>query len=344
LSSETRLPVLLKRARHIAILHHWDADGIASAATIIHQAERQGARCTNATPRIGDYSNPLDQAAALDSEKPDILLGLDLAVSTETLDAISHRVSATLAWVDHHSLPPRPTGAVRLYHPSTTGLDEGSSNAWFLSQLLGLPPSILAAIGTCGDLGRNLASSTALGPVERIASSVGVTVEALLRITDMVDANYRTNREEDVRRAPWILAERMDDPASLLEVDSWLANKEAVDKEFAKAMISDEQKRGEVVVKTISTDMHLTSLVARTTAKALRGKAKAVIVRNVSPANAPFYVRATAPGLDLAPLIEVGRSMGCSAGGKPEVVGMVVPRNQLEAVTETVLTALEALL
>ncbi len=341
MSSETAMADSLDRARHIAIIHHWDADGIASAATIIDRAKRRGIRCTNAIPRIGDYADLVTPAASLDSAGPDLVLGLDLAVSAETLEAIRSKISSALMWVDHHSVPPRRTRGVEYYHPSNSGLEGVDSNASFLARILDPAPPILAAIGTCGDLGRTLLSHPAMDDVRRTLSSLGLSFDILFEITELVDANYRADRPGDVRSAPWMLAERLDSPRRMMGVKEWRANKDAVDGEIHRVMASSETRRRDVLVKTISTPMHLTSMVARAAAILAPDEVKAVIVSNVHPHDCPFYVRAARPGIDLTGLIDLGRSLGYSAGGKPEAVGMVVPCNQVEDLTEKVLRFLE---
>lgn len=342
MSNNNRLTDLLGEADRIAILHHWDADGISSATQIIEWARARNIECINRTPPIGNYTDYTSQIRKLARRKPNIILGLDLASTKAAMRDMAASVSTKLAWVDHHSNPPDPPEQIAFYHPANTESEEVMySNSWFLSSLLGNLPGLPAAIGMCGDLGHRLRSIPIHQAIARITSAHGITIQELFTITDLIDSNYRADSKREVEDAPWTLVENLQRPRQLLEIQTWQANKEAVDQELERLMAASSKQRGNILIKTINTKMHLTSIVARKASLANHGDIKAVIVQNLERENTPFYIRRTRSDLDLTPLIDLGRSQGYSAGGKPEVVGMIIPRNHIPDITERVIEYLE---
>ena len=341
--TNANLPLVLARARRIAIIHHWDADGIASAAMMINWANERGIECANAAPPIGDYSDYASTVSGLGAWKPDVVvLGLDLAVTGSALQSLARQSSPSrLVWVDHHSNPPSPPEGPVFLHPSFIPADHPPSNAWFLAKLLSIPPGLLGSIGTCGDLGRTIASHPVAAQIAETAFELGLTLDQLLSLADLIDSSYRVGSHPDVEKAPRTLAQNAGHVEDLLNNKTWRANKLAVDREMHKLMSEGHERHGAVAMRTIRTRMHLASIVARQMALQEAGRAKAVIVRNLWGESVTFYIRRADPQLDLTPFIALGQGMGYSAGGKPEVVGMIVPREDVSAVTAKVMDYLE---
>jgi hypothetical protein len=133
----------------------------------------------------------------------------------------------------------------------------------------------------------------------------------------------------------------------LLEVDSWVQNRARVDGEVERIMDGSGRVERGVLVRPISTGMNLISIVTRLLALDPGRDVSAVMVYDYSRDPAPLYVRrveSIEPSLDLTPLIRAGRGWGLSVGGKAQVVGMMVPRDQLESVRDKVLDLVEELI
>ena len=338
-------PIIIDGARRIGIIHHWDADGISCAARIIKRTEASGQGCWNASPEIGNFADLSAPAGRLMEMKPDIVLGLDLSTTAKVLGDLRKLFgSSRLVWIDHHSSPPTPPDDVIFIH---SGEENSQSNSEFLSSLLGEEElDLLGAIGTCGDLGRGMPPGYA-ERIETATRNMGLTLGDVFEITDLLDSNYRSGSLGDVERAPWILAEGLENPLMLLEVDSWVQNKARVDREIEKIMTGDGWVDGQVLIKTISTRMNLISIVTRLLALNTGQDVSAVIVYDHSRDPSPIYVRRVdrvSPSLDLTPLIRLGREWGVSAGGKAQVVGMMIPRDELEPIREKILGLLEELI
>lgn len=237
-------------------------------------------------------------------------------------------------------------------HPGDRYSALAPSNSEFLSSLLGERDlDLLGAIGTCGDLGRGMPPDQA-ERIEAAAHSIGLTLEEVFDIADLLDSNYRSGSLRDVERAPWILAEGLENPRMLLEVDSWVQNRARVDGEVEKIMEGSGWVERGVLVRPISTGMNLISIVTRLLALDPGRDVSVVMVYDQSRNPAPLYVRrvegidgdGVGPSLDLTPLIRAMRDWGYSAGGKAQVVGMMVPRDQLPSIRDRVLDLVEELI
>ncbi len=328
---------ILESSYSIGILHHWDADGIASATMIMSM---EGSVCVNQTPPIGNYTDFEDELKRIDDKNPDLVLGLDLAVSGEKLREMNNQLDSQLVWIDHHSNPPSGIGGVKFLHPDNFPGSPPESNALFLSWLVDRV-DLLAAIGMCGDLGKRLLNHPLKKRVEKITLSNDLDIQELFKVTNLIDSNYMANEKRTVELAPSILLENLSHPRELLRIDSWVENKKAVGAEIDRILGSDVENRNQVVVKTIDTEMHLTSIIARKKALQEKGRKIAVIVRNMGHENARLYVRRTGNTPNLIPLIKTARLKGYSAGGKPEVVGMVLPKGEVEKMTDVAIQYVE---
>ncbi len=336
--SNESLPQILSDAGSIGILHHWDADGIASAAQVM--AIDRDKEYGNDIPTIGNFTDLLPAIDRLTDGERDLILGLDLAVTSERLKEISASLDIPLAWVDHHSNPPSPVEGVHLFHPQLRPGYPWEANAWFLASLL-RANGILPAVGICGDMGFELRSHPVRRVVERMLPG-DFDLDQLFAVTDLIDSNYRVDHAGEVRRAPSVLVEHLEDPVELLDVGVWRRNKDRVDTELERLAGVEIRHKGDVAIKDIESGMHITSVVARRFAIDNAGSARVVIVRHYRHDNAIFYVRRTGPEPDLVPVIGLARNRGYSAGGKPEVVGMVVPVDEVEPMTEQILRYMEA--
>jgi len=342
LSARIPLPEILLGACSLGLLHHWDADGISSAAKIIGWARETGIGVVNAVPEIGDYSCLDAGIRKLRVQGPDVILGLDLSSTQEGMTRIAEASGQVpVVWIDHHSLPPRTTPEIVSYHPETSCTHGVFSNSRFLEILMGEKIGLMGAIGNCGDLGSKIFSHQARAETEISARTNGLNLGQLIEITDLLDSNYRFGRTADVLEAPWILSRAECHPETLLGVKRWMANRKAVKREISRLIKSPLQPARKVVLREIETPMHLTSIITRKTALQVRGKSSAVVVRNMGMDPQPIYTRVTTPGTDLTPLIKEARSRGFSAGGKPDVVGMMVPAGEVEKTIGLIIDFLE---
>ncbi len=319
----------------VAVVHHWDADGIASAALVIEEVRRvsPGARAHNCSPTIGRWALDEGEVASIRAWGPDLLVIVDLAIRDDDLDAILDGLPGVPAlMVDHHraEVPEHPRLDYR--NPVAEGLPETDypSCSWVLREMLGRDMDLLTVLGVFGDRGRGMVEEPIWETIQRFLETSPMDWDDMHLLVDLVDSSAKRVDLPSVNAAVGHLLEGWRDPKGLLDLPEWLEGNE----EVARALKRELERGPETVtdgilVKTIDTPY----LVISTAARRLLGtrEEQVVVVVNLgySEDEAQVYVRRKGD-LDLAPLIPVMRGRGYSAGGKGEVLGVILPHGDLD--------------
>ncbi len=332
------------RAR-VVVVHHWDADGIASAAMAVEEVRRAspGAEVVNTSPTIGRWRLDAGEIASLRAWGPDLLVIVDLALQGEDLRALLDGLGAPAVMIDHHRAEPPADGRVEYHNPVADGgaEHESPSTSWVIRRLLGRPRDLLAVLGVFGDRGRNVVHEPVWPELEAYLGEAGLTEDEMHHLVDLVDSSAKRNDVAGVERAVGILLGGHRSPRSLLEVRGWKEAEEEVRRVLLDQLEEGpERVSGEVLVKSIDTPYLVISTAAR---RLLRSTAHPVVIvanEGYSPEEVQIYVRSDGT-LDLAPLIPELRSRGYSAGGKGEVVGVIVPNARAGAEIERIIEFVE---
>jgi len=325
---------LVRGKGRVAVVHHWDADGIASAALVAEEVQRVSpkARVQNRSPTIGRWALDEGEIATLRGWEPDALVIVDLAVRDDDLDAILDGLPGVPALlVDHHraEVPSHPR--LTYHNPVAEGGSETAYPAcsWVLRELLGRPADLLTVLGVFGDRGRGVAGEPVWPHLEAFLSEAGMTEADMHRLVDLVDSSAKRVDLPAVNAAVGHLLAGWREPRGLLEVPEWLEGaeevEEALDRELERG---PETVTGGTLVKTIDTPYLVISTAARRLLRTREHPVVVVVNLGYSDAEAQVYVRRKGD-LDLAPLIPVMRQRGYSAGGKGEVLGVIVPQDDL---------------
>ena len=307
------------------VLHHWDADGVASASLIL---DWLGDYAELYVPPLGFYW--LDSQAAKevrDLGTFDTLMVVDMALPVESVERAASAVGAgRVVLVDHHVRPRErlPDSWISLVDASQP------SASWHLTQLLGVQPDLRSILGVAGDLGPTLRSHPVYGEVLRVLESLGMAVEELERLAELVDANYRVGDREGVKDAVFVLSRGYKDPRSLLELKRWVMRHRSAEAEVERVMREARvEDFGGVVYVEFESPHLLISTVGRRFAWSRDHVAVLVLNSRWRRGYAQVYSRVNGLDLDLTPLAEMARSRGYNAGGKRESVGVILP--ELEA-------------
>jgi single-stranded DNA-specific DHH superfamily exonuclease len=325
----------------VAVVHHWDADGIASAAMAVEEVRRAspGAEVVNRSPTIGRWRLDEGEIASLRAWGPELLVIVDLALQGEDLRALLDGLGAPAVMIDHHRVEPPADGRVVYHNPVANGgaEHESPSTSWVMRRLLGRPKDLLAILGVFGDRGRNAVDEPIWPELEGYLEDAGLTEDEMHMLVDLVDSSAKRNDVAGVDRAVSILLSGHLSPRSLLEVREWQEAEDEVRRVLlAQLEEGPERVSGEVLVKSIDTPYLVISTAAR---RLLRSTAHPVVLvanNGYSPEEVQIYVRSDG-SLDLAPLIPELRSKGYSAGGKGEVVGVIVPNARASAEIERII-------
>ncbi len=343
---ENLLTSVVRGKGRVAVVHHWDADGIASAALVIEEVRRADpdARTINRSPTIGRWALDAEEIALLRGWGPDLLVIVDLAVRDDDLDAILDGLPAVPAvMVDHHQaeVPKHPR---LVYHnPVAVGKAETDFPActWVLRHLLGRGMDLLTVLGVFGDRGRGVADEPVwrdLGPWLEASS---LTWDDMHLLVDLVDSSAKRVDREDVDNAVGLLLEGWKEPLGLVRLDAWNQWNDEVERALIEQLEQGpEREVGSTLVKTIDTPYLVISTAARRLVRTRDNPVVVVVNMGYSRGEAQVYVRRTGK-LDLAPMIPRMRDRGLSAGGKSEVLGVIVPKSDLEDVMVDILGYLD---
>jgi len=322
------------------IVHHWDTDGISSAA-LLHLLLRRGvfggppAKIINVTPKIGIYSL---EGLRIRGNNYDLVILADICFPREEVLRLKKFVGAEELWIfDHHFQEEIREAGIRHVNPVIKSGNPCPSVSWLLAEHFHMSSpqcEFLKILGAVGDLEDRIKKTEAYRDVNKFLDSVNMSFEEFLHVVELIDSNYRVGCVECVEKAALKLLEA-EKPQDVLRVEEWCRRAEKVRAEVEKCVLECKRQKYEIVttgghnvmICELDTRFHIISAVTRRLAAANPKKIVVVVNRGFERERDGFlqiYVR-THLGIDLTPLIKLMRERGCSAGGKPEVVGVVVP-------------------
>ena len=325
----------------VAVVHHWDADGITSAALVIEEVRRvsPGAVVHNSSPTIGRWALDEGEVASIRAWSPDLLAIVDLAIRDDDLDAIIDGLPGVPAlMVDHHraEVPEHPRLEYR--NPVAEGLPETDypSCSWVLRELMGRDTDLLTVLGVFGDRGRGMETEPLWAQMQAFLDRSEMDWADMHLLVDLVDSSAKRVDLPGVNAAVGHLLEGWREPKGLLELPQWQEGNEEVERALVRELErGPETVTDGILVKTIDTPYLVISTAARRLLRTREESEVVVVNLGYSLEEVQVYVRRRGD-LDLAPLIPVMRQRGYSAGGKGEVLGVILPRDDLDRMLSSV--------
>ena len=307
----------LKECGQAALIHHWDADGIFSAAII---KKALAPEAIMAVPEIGNFSaeavpklSGINALGIIDYGLPkDEVSKLMSYGSYRRVFVIDHHASSLKG---KHVCNPIPLGFSEVDYPSTT---------WVIKELI-LPPDagnelsvkLMVAAGVLGDLGLRYVSFPQKGFIELVAEKSGLAIASLLEAVDLVDSCYRLLDPECVSEAVNIASSGGVEGVLRSE---FLKEKRELLKDGLRKSSSGVRKvlrRDPYVVYELSSDLYITSYVGRDLAMENPGKV-VVLYHRLKPLNKTYiYVRSQTKRL--RECIHLFGGEGLEVGGKDKV-------------------------
>ena len=307
----------LKECSEAALVHHWDADGVFSAAII---KKALNSEAVTAVPQIGDFS----VGAVPDLPGINSLGIVDYGLPKDEVSKLMSYGSYRRVFViDHHATGlkgdhvcnPVPLGFSEVDYPSTT---------WVIKELL-LPPDVrgdlsinlMVAAGILGDLGLRYVTFPQKGFIESVARESGLTIASLLEAVELVDSCYRLLDRECVSEAVDIaFSEGVE---GILRSDFLRGKKELLKGELSKSTIGVKEvlRRDPYLVYELDSGLYITSYVGRELAAENPDKV-VVLYHRLKPLNKTYiYVRSQTK--HLRDCIHLFRNKGLEVGGKDKV-------------------------
>ena len=310
---------VLEKGRKVYVLHHWDADGVASAAILTRLL---GSRIVGiSTPRIGVYGASALNPDEIRGSGADTLVVLDYgARPDEVLARAPHGVQALI--VDHHAVELSRNARGRCCNPVALGMSEAEcpSTTWVLYELLNSPSDIvdLVALGIVGDLGPALATSEYVTFVDDVAAELGLTLNDFVRAVELIDSCYRIVNGECIEHAVQVLAE--EGVKGVLH-DEVLINARESASRYVESAYDRLQSLKEpcpgVRVWRLSLDSLVTSYVGRSLARAYPDDV--ILLAHSIPSLNVTYVYVRSYSVPLRRFLEKLRKEGLNVGGKDMV-------------------------
>lgn len=291
------------------VVHHWDTDGIASAAKL-RKIFDPGA-FENVSPPIGDFS--------FDERIEDVMRSTeDLFVVDLNLPHLVEDIERRVTFIDHHvqksirnakvvQINPLVEGASADAYPSATTVISHRYDSWDILSLLG-------AVGDVGD------KAFDIEPLRKVLESQDLTREQIKELVQLIDSNYISMDQKGVEEAVVILYE--EDPKDLLDNEEWKNKVRSIEDTMEKALHRIEEFYGFAYID-FSSPYNVISKLARKATWEMGYPGSLVVNRDFN-GKAQTYLRvndSVSEEMDIPALIEEMRSLGVNAGGKKVVMG-----------------------
>jgi len=296
------------------IIHHWDTDGITSAALLIRTLNLEEFR--NLTPPIGEFR--FDERIKRAIEEAEKIYVLDLSLPHE-VEAIEKEIM----FIDHHIQPRIKNPRVKQINPALEG-GEALSASFVVSQYFNIW-NAWSALGVIGDIGEK---AFKIPKVEELLEMDGITKEEALRLVSLIDSNYVTMDRESVEKALRVVLENP--IKDLLTYEPWLKKAEAIE-EAVQDAISKAEVRNGIAFITFKSPFNIISKVARKAVWEI-GYEGAAVVNEDFHGKAQIYFRVSskmAEKINMAQIIAELKGKGFNAGGKREVLGCICEKNRI---------------
>ncbi|MDG6225886.1 MAG: DHH family phosphoesterase [Candidatus Thermoplasmatota archaeon] len=296
------------------IIHHWDTDGICSAAKIVRIFKPE--HFINMTPEIGEFEFDEGMITAMRNEKGPIFV-LDLNI-TKGLDL----PGADITFIDHHQpqdqipgvrqVNPVKDGANQADYPSCSTVVSETYSSW----------DDLSVLGAFGDVGIKALDHPLL---KRAFASSGRDPEEFQRAVRLLDSSYVVGDKDSVEAS----VRALDDIDRLLEDPGLNANVERI-RDAMRDVFDAGIMHGRVMVLDFEHRFNIISKLARK-AVSKEGCDAALAINRDFNGRAQTYLRIRDPStMDMGGLIRRLKAMGFNAGGKDDVVGVVHGRERVE--------------
>lgn len=327
----------------IALVLHWDSDGIASASLLKEILVSNGIEVLLVIPTIGYYNVDAIPLSRLKSFNPNLVVVIDYALKPWDLEQLEYEASAPVMVIDHHvnQLPSKP-----LYHnPVARGLpgELYPSTTWVLRELLGIDINLRVLLGIAGDRGVKAEETPVWDTIEYILRGKQWTWEKIVELAELVDSNYRTGDYEGIIRAIDKLTSYNDRLEEALTDREWREKKMGIDQEIDKLTSIEPTKTLEdMLVYEVESKYYIASAVTRKLA--LKHQDKVVVVAFKHLGEGPCHVYARSWKYDLSPAITLLSLREYEVGGKKEVVAMTIDCEQVGQALKDMIEAVRELI
>ena len=306
------------------VIHHWDTDGIVSAAILRNyfRQEYPGITVDLFMPTITNYYLTPDQYDYLQAQGYEFIITCDLNFPGDTVQGLAQRWPGQVYFFDHHHHP-APHANVHYYnieHPAC---------ASHIAERLALPFDVLPVIAMVGDREEGIQQDKLYYPhVQAVMAEHGLTFSQLLEARRLIDSNYIVDDYDGIIETIRLL---QDDPLAIFTDTRLRTNLTKIDQAIAGLIEQPPVKLSDHVwFWEIETHFNILSHVTR----ALSRQYSDVVIftRQLKNSQYTCYARKRNVQFDARQLIAYAHTLGLNSGGKEEVAGVIIPSDQLAEV------------
>jgi single-stranded DNA-specific DHH superfamily exonuclease len=305
----------------ILLIHHWDTDGISSAALLLEHIGLED--IDTWTPPLGTFY--LTNSHILMAQNYDNVVICDVALPKKNVERIAQKSNVIL--IDHHHQD--PIKSITHINPVANGAsgNDYPSNTWVIKELLELPVSLLIVLGFIGDREEKIKENARFWKItKKFLEKEGMEFNELLSLVYRIDSNYKVGDRNSVIDAPHKL-KIYNSKKEILSNENWLKNHSKLDEKIKQVLDEPPELVEDIQIKRLHTPYAIISQITRRLAW---GTGMDTIVLNTGffEENDQLYGRSN--NVDMHNLISKAKEHGFNAGGKTDVIGAIIPKNRTE--------------
>ncbi len=311
--------------KKVMLISHWDTDGLSSIAKfkiyISPNAEYY-------IPPIGVYSIPEKDFKLFKGY--DTIIILDIALQDMNIGELRKYLGIPIYVVDHHYHPKR-NNAIYLDPP----MEDGSrylSNTLLIDHLFTLNHDLLTLLGIVGDIGMKIIHLDIINNFHSVLNKYDLNIKDIYKTSLLIDSNHIVNEHSAVYRAVEKIIMNRENPKVFLNDEEWVRNYNRVEKEIVKWV--DENPVDIIdnkILSTINSSFYIISKVGRRLSNKYPGKVTIVVNGGFFRDYDQVYIRTNEYPYNIHKVIEYSVSQKYVAGGKDDVMGVILPKEDTES-------------
>lgn len=303
------------------VIHHWDTDGIVSAALLRNYLRTQFPHTTVDLfmPTITNYYLTDDQYDYLQGQGYEFVITCDLNFPSSTVQDLANRWPGQVYFFDHHH---HPTAYDQVHYFNM----EHPACASHIAQRLGLRYDLLPVIAMVGDREEHIQQDKIYYPhVQAVMAEHGLTFSQLLEARRLIDSNYIVDDYAGIIETVQLL---QDDPLAVFSDTRLRTNVTNIDATLASFIeLPPTQLSDKLWYWEIDTPLNILSHITRALSR--RYPAVVVFTRQLKNNQYNCYVRKRQVVFDARQIIAYAHELGLNSGGKEEVAGIIIPADHV---------------
>lgn len=310
------------------IIHHWDTDGVCSAALLYEKLKGIGVdKIDTRIPEIGNYFLTEDEIDEISKGNYEFISIVDVCFPRENLLLLKEKSDAEIFVFDHHLQK-------EIKEVNHFNEDRYPSASWLLTKIFKLPVNLLSVLGVVGDKEEKIRENREIYPeINSYLKSNDLSFQEALRMANLIDSNYKIGNKRGVEESVFFLMKNKDLPVRILEHKNWITRENELKSEVKKQLSKKIKERDNFLILDINSKYNIISAVTRKLAFENSNRFVIVINHGFLREEDQVYIR----GKNVQGIIETARGLGYSAGGKKDVIGAVIPKDRTENFVEDII-------